>query len=160
MDDCVRGPLVSFHRLSLYGRELHTIKCESGKFCLFFDRKMFFFLSLMQSFLPAQSVAFFSDATPAVPLPLVLPSRLVARVVSHTFCLRGLPPSRTSPPEKAFQGVDHRIGSIVTDHPTALHILSAITSYRKGRPICTHISWLCCRFWCKSQPMFLPFSFL
>ena len=36
------------------------------------------------------------DTPSSVPPPLVFPTRVVARVVSHPFCLRGLPPFRAS----------------------------------------------------------------
>ena len=47
-------------------------------------------------------------------LPLVFPSSVVARVLFHPQCLRGLRPFRTSPSENVFRSVDHRIGSFVT----------------------------------------------
>ena len=56
------------------------------------------------------------DVPTIAPPTLMLPSRVVARVVSHPFSLRGLPPPCASPSENAFQGVDHRTGSFIADH--------------------------------------------
>ena len=53
----------------------------------------------------------------------------------HSRRLRGLPPFRTSPSENMFQGLDQRIMSIFTNPFPWLHTLSAITSYREGKPI-------------------------
>ena len=56
---------------------------------------------------------FIPDASSIVPHPLVFPSRVVARVLFHSRCSRGLPSFRTCP--YVFQGVDHLIGCFVTD---------------------------------------------
>ena len=77
---------------------------------------------------------FVPDVSTIVPLPLVFPSRVVARVVSHSSCLRGLPPPCTSPSENAFARC--RSPHWVFRHK---HILSAISSYRKSNVICIHI---------------------
>ena len=87
------------------------------------------------------------DVSTIVPLPLMLQSCVGDRVVSPPFCLRGLPPSCTSPSEDAFQGVDHRIVSFIADpshcspHTFGNHLM------QKGP---THYS----------RPKFLRFCFL
>ena len=98
---------------SVYHREFHIVKQECR------NRPVF-----LTSPVP--------DSSSIVPLPLVFPPRVVARVLFHAcvdchhFVLLHVktttvlgPPSQT--------------------HPMARHILSAITTYRKVEPIITHI---------------------
>ena len=93
---------------------------------------------------------FVPDVSTIVPLPLVFPSRVVAQFVSHPSCLRGLPPPCTSTSENAFQGVDHRTGSFVTNTSfrQSLHTEKAMSSVSIS-------SWPFCRLLHGSRPMFL-----
>ena len=95
----------------VYGREFHTIKCASGKRCLICERQNISLSLTHPVFLTSRVRGnLIPDASSIVPLPLMLPPRVVARVVFHSLCLRGLPPSRTSPSGNAcFKVVDHRI---------------------------------------------------
>ena len=155
MDDCVRGP-VSFHRLSFLSSFLSCERSKASHNFVSFSIAKYFFPSLIESLILAESVSFYSESILDCATTTMIPSLAVARVVFKTFCLRGLPPSRTSPPENAFQGVDHRIGSFIAN-PS--HVFSPIFGnhfFKKGKPISTHISRPFCRFLCNGHPMFLP----
>ena len=69
---------------------------------------------------------FCPDVPTIVPHPLMLPSRVVAQVVSHPFCLRGLPPPSTSPSETLFRVLITALGLSSQTHPMARHTLSVI----------------------------------
>ena len=83
--------------------------CTVDSFTLSSGKRTNFVLS------SSANVSFFHSSNLPYPPTLMLPSRVVARVVSQPFCLRGLSPHCTSPSEDAFQGVDHPIGSFIAD---------------------------------------------
>ena len=68
--------------------------------------------------------------------PFLLPSCAVFWIFFHRFRVWGAPPSRTSPLFHFFRSkAQHSFFSSQT-HPLTRHILSAISSYKKGRSIC------------------------
>ena len=127
------GPLMPYHVLSFsfpltfptYGREFHTIKCECNEFCHVFDRIIFF--TFTHPVFPTGPVRsqFIPDASSIVPPPLMFPPRGVARVLFHSWCLRGLPPFRTSPSKTCVKVSITALGLSSQTHLMALHILHA-----------------------------------
>ena len=122
---------------SVYSREFHTVKCDCNEYCLVFERIIFFLL--IQSSLPAQSVAIFSQTSPRL---------CHSHLCFHLVWLHG---SSFIP----FACVDchhsvlvhlrtfFKVSITAVDlssqtHHMARHILSAITSYRKGKLIRNH----------------------
>ena len=87
--------------------------CSVFSFCLIGECKWSFLSPIFLTH-PVRG-QFVPDAPTIVPPTLMLPSRVVARVVSLPFWLRGLSPLCTCPSEDAFHGVDHRIGSFIAD---------------------------------------------
>ena len=128
--DALSSALFSFRvPFSVYRREFHTINCECNEFCLLFECIVFSFTHPV--FLVASSIP---DESSIVPLPPMFPHPVVTRILFYTRCLRGLPPFRTSPSETCFIVSITGKGPSSQTHPMARHILSAITSYRKGIP--------------------------
>ena len=69
----------------------------------------------------------------------MFPPRVVARIPFHSWCLRGLPPFRTSPPENLLQGIDDCIGPLISDPSHSSPHACSIISNGMGDPICIHI---------------------
>ena len=123
----------------MYGREFHTIKCECNE-CFLSSSAQNSFLLLIQSSLPAQSVSILSHTHPRLchshlcfHLVWLHGSSFIpfACVDCHHFVLLHL--------KTFFNESITASGPSSLTQRTARHILSAVTSDRKGKPICTHI---------------------
>ena len=136
---CLSIDFLSFpfsHFFPVYGRQVDTVKCKCDEPA----STHMFVLSLIQSSLPAQSVAILSQA-----FPLLCHSHLCF----HLELLHGSSLNSFACVECHHLVLLHLITFLSVSitavdfssqaHPTARHILSAITSYRKGKPICTHV---------------------
>ena len=144
----VRGPrclpivFLSFpfsFRFPLHGRQFHTVECDVTN-CVSSASAYLFFLGLIQSSFPAQSVAILSQTFPRL-CHLHLCFLLVwlhgssfiifVCVDCHHLVLLRL--------KTLFKLSITALVLSSHTHPMARHILSAISSYRKGKRICTHI---------------------
>ena len=144
MDDCVRG--LSFAPFfPVYGRELHTVKRESGKCCLFCERKIF--LSFTHPvFLASQVRVNFIPITSSI-LPPYLCFHLVqlhgssfipfACVDCHHLVLLHL--------KTPFRVLITALGLSSQTHPVALHILFARKRFSDLIPWAQKIEFESCK---------------